>query len=83
MYDNTYHGYWFFSLRNDKVIQAKDLLDEYTILNCPQEYVGPFKTQAGAEHYKMTHPNESKKFHQMIKEMEEFYFDKRNQDCSW
>lgn len=54
MYDNTYHGYWFFSLREDKVLQTEDLLDEYTILNCPQEYVGPFKTQRGAELYKST-----------------------------
>lgn len=78
MYDNTYHGYWFFSLRDDKVLQAEDLLDEYTILNCPQEYVGPFKTQRGAELYKSTHPDESKKFHQMLKEMEEFYYGECN-----
>lgn len=72
MYDNTYHGYWFFGLREDKVLQSIDLLDEYTILNCPQGYVGPFNTQKEAETYKTTHPNESKKFHQMLKELEEF-----------
>ena len=77
-----YHGYWFFSLREDKVHQAKDLLDEYTILNCPQECVGPFKTQAGAERYKAAHPNASKDFHQMLKEMEEFYFGEYNQVSS-
>lgn len=72
MYDNTYHGYWFFGLRENKVLQSVDLLDEYTILNCPQEYVGPFNTQKEAEVYKTTHPNESKKFHQMLKDLEEF-----------
>ena len=77
-----YHGYWFFSLRENKVHQAEDLLDEYTILNCPQEYVGPFKTQAGAERYKSAHPNASKDFHQMLKEMEEFYFGEYNQVSS-
>ena len=70
MYDNTYHGYWFFSLREDKIFQSIDLLDEYTILNCSQEYMGPFNTQKEAEAYKATHPNESKIFHQMLKEME-------------
>lgn len=72
MCNNTYRGYWFFSLREDEILQAKDLLDEYTILNCPQEYVGPFKTQRGAELYKSAHPDESKKFHQTLKEMKEY-----------
>ena len=74
MCDNTYHGYWFFSLREDKILQAEDLLDEYIILFRPQEYIGPFKTQRDAELYKSTHPDESKEFHQMLKEMEEFYY---------
>lgn len=30
-----YQGYWFWDLRNDKIIQAKDLNEEYVLLNCP------------------------------------------------
>ena len=83
MYDNTYHGYWFFSLREDKIIQAEDLLDEYTILNCPQEYDGPFKTQSVAERYRAAHPNRSKEFNDSLKEMEEFYYGQYSENNSW
>ena len=34
---SNYHGYWFYGLKNDEIIQAKDLTEEYLILNCPQE----------------------------------------------
>ena len=70
----NFHGYWFYGLRDDKIIQSKDAVDEYWLLNCPQEYIGPFSTQSEAWAYKAAHPEEHKKFHQTIKEMEEFYY---------
>lgn len=69
-----YHGYWFWDLGDDKIIQAKDLMDEYCLLNCPQSVTGPFKTEASANLYKAAHPDESKKFNEMLKDMEEFYY---------
>lgn len=71
---SKYHGYWFYHLPTDKVVQAKNLAEEYCILNCPQEYEGPFKTQLNACRYRAAHPDESKKFNQMLKEMEECYY---------
>ena len=78
----TYHGYWFFSLRDNEIIRAKDLTEEYCILNCPQEYVGPFPTRFEAWEYKEAHPDESEKFHKTIKEMEEFLYGECCQTCS-
>lgn len=82
MSDYTYHGYWFFSLRDNEIIRAKDLTEEYCILNCPQEYIGPFPTRFEAWEYKEAHPDESEKFHKTIKEMEEFLYGKCCQTCS-
>ena len=68
-------GSWFYGLRADEILFVpKDTADEYCLLNCPQEYVGPFHTKQGAEAYKTSHPNASKEFNKMLKEMEEFYF---------
>jgi uncharacterized protein YutD len=71
---SEYHGYWFWDLENDKITQAKDSIDEYCLLNCPQSVVGPFKTEANVNLYKATHPDESKKFNEMLKDMEEFLY---------
>lgn len=30
-----YHGYWFYDLKDGKIIQAKDLTEEYCLLNAP------------------------------------------------
>lgn len=70
----NFHGYWFYGLRDDKIVQSKDSVDEYWLLNCPQEYIGPFLTRLEAWEYKTAYPEEHKKFHQTIKEMEEFYY---------
>lgn len=61
---------WFYSLRNDEIIQAKDTIEEYIILNCPQEYIGPFTNMALAEQYKITHPDMSINFN---KDLIEYY----------
>lgn len=71
---NYYHGYWFFSLRDDEIVRAKDLTDEYWLLNCPQEYIGPFPTRFEAWQYQNAHLDASKKFHQMLKDMEAYYY---------
>ena len=65
-----YKGYWFYGLRNDEIIQAKDLTEEYCILNCPQEYDGPFRSKEDAELYKAAHPDLSEKFN---KDLQEYY----------
>ena len=65
-----YKGYWFYGLRNDEIIQAKDLTDEYYLLNCPQEYDGPFRSKEDAELYKAAHPGLSEKFN---KDLQEYY----------
>ena len=70
---SKYHGYWFWDLGDDKIIQSQDLMDEYCLLNCPQSVVGPFKTEAAANLYKAAHPDESKNFNEMLKDMEELY----------
>lgn len=75
---SKYHGYWFYGLRDDIVFQTQDSVEEYYILNCPQEYDGPFKTKHDAQLYRAAHPNKSKEFHQMLKEMEEFYYGEFN-----
>lgn len=67
---SNYHGYWFYGLKNDEIIQAKDLMEQYLILNSLQEYAGPFKDKALAEDYKLTHPNASVDFN---KELNEYY----------
>lgn len=67
-----YKGYWFYGLRNDEIIQAKNLTDEYCLLNCPQEYIGPFKNQEDAELYKAAHPNISKEFNNFLQEYYEY-----------
>jgi hypothetical protein len=69
-----YKGYWFWSLRDDTILKAKNLLEEYCILNCPQEYEGPFLTEDDALEYRLVHPNLHKSFIKAIKEMEEIYF---------
>ena len=74
MSNHYYHRYWFFSLRENEILRAKDSAEEYYFLNCPQEYIGPFPTRFEAWQYKEAHPMESEKFHQMLKEMEEFYY---------
>ena len=71
---SEYHGYWFWDLSDDKIIQAQDVMDEYCLLNCPQSVIGPFKTEANANLYKATHPDESTKFNEMLKDMEEFLY---------
>ena len=70
-----YCGYWFWNLRNDTVLQAKDLIEEYSILNCPQEYEGPFHTEDEALFYRFNHPNLHKNFIEAMRKMEEFYYD--------
>ena len=69
-----YRGYWFWHLRNDTILQAKDLTEEYCILNCPQEYEGPFRTKDEALVYRFNHPNLHKSYIKAIREMEEFYY---------
>ena len=70
----VYHGYWFWSLRDDTIFQAKDLTDEYSTLHCPQEHEGPFLTAEEAYKYRSAHPKLYERFIQSMKEMEEFYF---------
>ena len=67
---SEYHGYWFYHLATDEVVQAKDLTEEYCILNCPQEYEGPFKTELNAHRYRAAHPDAHKKF---VKDLEEYW----------
>lgn len=69
-----YHGYWFYGLRNDEIIQAKDLSEEYMLLNCPQEYDGPFFEEAHAIKYRSDNPTLHQDFLKDLKDMEEFYF---------
>ena len=69
-----YHGYWFYGLKDDTIIQAKNLTEEYCILNCPQEFEGPFLTEDDALLYRINHPNLHKNYIKAIKEMEEFYY---------
>lgn len=75
---SEYHGYWFWDLRNDKIIQAKDLLDEYWLLNCPQEYEGPYLSQKSAMLEQSSNHYLSENFQASLKEMEEFYFGEHN-----
>ena len=65
-----YHGYWFYHLPTDKIVQAKNLTEEYCILNCPQEYEGPFETKLNASCYKAAHPNAHEKY---VKDLEEYW----------
>ena len=65
---------WFYSLRENKVIQATDSIEEYTFLNCPQEYLGPFQTEFLAKQYKINHPNESVNFNKHLKEYYKFCY---------
>ena len=68
-----YCGYWFWNLRDDTILQAKDLTEEYCILNCPQEYEGPFHTKYEALAYRFAHPKMQEQFIKAIRDMEEFY----------
>lgn len=68
-----YHGYWFYGLKDDTIIQAKNLTEEYCILNCPQEFDGPFRTEDDALVYRLNHPNLHKNYIKALKEIEEFY----------
>lgn len=63
-----YGGYWFYWLRDDRIIQAKSLIEEYNLLNCPQEYIGPFKNEEDAELFRTNNPNLSKEFNQFLQE---------------
>lgn len=69
-----YKGFWFYSLRNDKILQAEDLAEEYILLNCPQEYDGPFKTEKEAELYKANNPDLSKKFNKDLQDYYEYLY---------
>lgn len=71
---SEYCGCWFYSLRYDEIIQAKDRVHEYCLLNCPQEYDGPFSTENEVKAYRLAHPDLHQKFLQTIQEMEEFYY---------
>lgn len=75
---SEYHGYWFYGLRNDEIIQAKDLAEEYCLLNCPQEYDGPFTYEAQVIRYRLANPTLSRDFNQMLKDMEKFYYGECN-----
>ena len=68
-----YCGYWFWNLRDNTILRAKDLTEEYCILNCPQEYEGPFCAEDEALFYRFNHPNLHKNYIKAIREMEEFY----------
>jgi len=68
-----YHGYWFWSLMDNKIIQSQNLIDEYSMLNCPQQYEGPFYCKDHAIAYKNKFPKLSENFIKAVKEMEEFY----------
>lgn len=74
MSNHYYHGYWFYGLRKDEIIQAKDAVEEYTILNRPQEYMGPFPTRFEAWEFKSAHPKMSEEFNKQVQEMMEAYF---------
>lgn len=67
-----YHGYWFYDLRNDKIIQDKDLVEEYCFLNCPQSIDGPFKDEFAVRKYIEQHPNLSKDFNKSLQEFWEY-----------
>lgn len=73
MYD--YHGYWFWDLQKDKIIQAKDVTDEYCLLHLPQCHEGPFVSQGAAEEFKKFNPHLSREFLRNMAEMEEFLND--------
>lgn len=65
-----YHGYWFYDLQNNKIIQAKDLFEEYCFLNVPQFVDGPFKNEIDVKKYVEKHPNRSEEFN---KDLQEYY----------
>ena len=67
---SKYYGYWFYHLPTDKIIQAKDLTEEYCMLNIPQEYEGPFETELNACCYKATHPDAHEEY---VKDLEEYW----------
>lgn len=67
-----YHGYWFYDLQNDKIIQAKNLIEEYCLLNCPQSVDGPFKDELDVRKYVEQHPNLSKEFNKSLQEFWEY-----------
>lgn len=67
-----HHGYWFYDLQANKIIQAKDLLEEYCLLNCPQSVHGPFKDKIDVEKYVEKHPNLSEKFNKDLQEYWEY-----------
>ena len=67
---SKYYGYWFYHLPTDKIIQAKDLTEEYCMLNYPQEYEGPFENELNACRYKVTHPNAHEEY---VKDLEEYW----------
>lgn len=74
MSKHYYHGYWFYGLRKDEIIRGKDLAEEYCLLNCPQEYMGPFPTRFEAWEFKSAHPKMSEEFNKQVQEMMEAYF---------
>ena len=71
---SQYKGYWFYGLRYNEIIQAKDLTDEYCLLNCPQEYDGPFRTEEEALAYSFANPTLHKDFLKSLKDMENFIY---------
>ena len=70
----TYQGYWFYSLRDDLIYQAKNLEEEYISLTLPQEIIGPFDEERYAKEYVEKHPDASKKWHKEIEEMMRRYY---------
>ena len=68
----NYHGYWFYHVPTDKIVQAKDLTEEYCILNCPQEYEGPFITSLHAHQYRAKHPTAHKDYLQWVEDYQRF-----------
>lgn len=69
---SKYHGYWFYHVPTDEVVQAKDLTEEYCILNCPQEYEGPFKTSLNAHRYRAAHPTAHEEYLRWAEDYQRF-----------
>ena len=61
-----YHGYWFYGVRYDEILKARDLSEEYCLLNCPQEYYGPFNSYEEAITFRNENTNLSEEFNKNV-----------------
>ena len=60
---------WFYSILDDKIVEAKTMTEEYCYLQYPQAYKGPFRDKEDIKKYL----NLSKDFNKMLEEMRPCY----------